>query len=276
MTDYDCCGLIRRNRNREQSNEEETEPTSSPHIVGNQRRSGGRVSGRGGDRNSSNLLPSSLNSPEQQQSPQDTQRKKFLETYSLAAQMLKNIKISENDKENLENLKKEFMNSGFVYTMTATNPEKFLQGAKEGDCSTLARAYVKIAQEYFGIKDVKTCSKSGDFFVPNGGEVLDMNKATGNVDNGKHWVFTNHYWVESPIGTIDLLFLGREVNQSQWIDKTGEDKEDGIDYRSFKDYKVYEANYMSQTLGDKYATDLNGAQKGKKAADEKMKALFKK
>jgi hypothetical protein len=210
----------------------------------------------------------------QQQSQQEDRRKKFLETYPIAAQILKNIKISENDKENLENLRNAFIHSGFIYTMTTTNPENFLKGATEGDCKTLAEAYVKIAKEYFDILDVKIGSKSKDFFVPGGGKVLDLNNATGNVDNGKHWVFTNHYWVESPIGTIDLLFLGQEVNRSQWIDQTGKDQEDGIEYRIFGDYKVYQANFMAATLADKYATDIEEAKKGKKAADDKVKALF--
>lgn len=149
--------------------------------------------------------------PMENELDKNAQREKFLKDYPLAAKMLKNIKIGENHKETLEALKKEFMNSGFVYTMTSTHPDNFLKGTKEGDCSTLAKAYVKIAKEYLGIENVKIGSKKGDFFFPNGGKVLDTNNATGNVDNGTHWVFTNHYWVESPFSTIDLLFLGNPV-----------------------------------------------------------------
>jgi hypothetical protein len=220
-----------------------------------------------------------LNAPTQEESQpmeneldKDAQREKFLKDYPQATKMLKNIKIGEDDNKNLEILKQEFMNSGFIYTMTATHPDNFLKGTKkEGDCSTLAKAYVKIAQEYLSIKSVKIGSKSGDFFVPHGGKVLDVNNATGNVDNGEHWVFTNHYWVESPIGNIDLLFLGQEVNQSQWIDKTEEGNEDAINYRIFGDYKVYDANFMAKTLADKYATNLDAAQQGKEAAEAALK-----
>jgi hypothetical protein len=205
--------------------------------------------------------------PDRTEIEKKAQREKFLKDYPAAAKMLKDIKIGENDNKSLETLKKEFMKSGFTYSMAPTNPDKFLSGAKEGDCSTLARAYVKIAKEYLGIESVKIGYKSGDFFVPSGGKVLDQNQATGNVDNGKHWVFTNHYWVESPIGTIDLLFLGQEVNQSQWIDKTGEGNEDGIDYRTFGEYKVYDSNFMSANLADKYATNRDEAETGKKKAE---------
>ena len=221
-----------------------------------------------------------LNAPTQEESKpiqneldKNAQREKFLKDYPKAAKMLENIKIGENNK-NLETLKQEFIKSGFVYSMAPTSPDDFLKGTKQdGDCSTLAKAYVKIANEYLGIENVKVDSKREDFFVPNGGKVLDMNKATGNVDKGKHWVFTNHYWVESPIGTIDLLFLGQEVNQSQWIDKTGEGKQGEVEYRIFKDHKVYESNYM--TLADRYATDLDEAQKGSKEAAEAAEAAMR-
>lgn len=261
------------NEQQEQSKSKRKLPTTP---------SRGASSSRSGDEYSPNLIQGNslgnipVNAPapkepkpiENELDKKAQQRETFLEKYPYAAEMLKNIDIDESDKENLEALKREFMESGFVYTMNATSADKFLNGTKkEGDCSTLANAYVKIAQEYLGIESVKVTSKSGDFFVPNGGSVLDMNNATGNVDNGRHWVFTNHYWVESPIGTIDLLFLGQKVNPGEWINKTGEGKENEIEYRIFKNYKVYDANYMAQTLADKYATDLNEAQKGKVSAE---------
>ncbi len=224
-----------------------------------------------------------LNAPTQKQSnpiqnelDKKEQRKQFLKDYPLAAKMVKNIKIGENDKKSLETLTKEFINSGFVYTMAPTNPDTFLKGTKkEGDCSTLAKAYIKVAKEYLGIDNVKLGYKKGDFFVPHGGKVLDTNQATGNVDNGKHWVFANHYWVESPIGNIDLLFLGQVVNQSQWINKTNEGKEDEIEYRIFGDYKVYDADFMAVNLAKKYATDLDEAKQGKEAAEAAMKSKLK-
>ncbi|MEH2247658.1 hypothetical protein [Nostoc sp.] len=235
-----------------------------------QQKDKGKARQQEGSQGSSNDLGESA-----QRQSDEQNRKKFLEDYPLAAKMLKNIDIGENEKKNLETLKKEFMNSGFVYTMNATHEDRFLNNTKkEGDCSTLARAYVKIAKEYLGIDNVKIGCKSGDFFVPNGGKVLDMNNTTGNVDNGKHWVFTKHYWVESPIGNIDLLFLGQEANKSQWIDKTGKDKEHEIDYDIFGDYRVYEANVMGK-IAERYATDLNEAKKGKKAEAAAMMAVLK-
>ncbi len=222
----------------------------------------------------------SLNAPRQGQSKsienqpdKNAQREKFCKDYPKAVEMLKSIKIGDDDTKNLRALIEIFMGSGFVYTMTAKSAETFLKGNKEGDCSTLARAYEKIAKEYLGIEDVKTVSKNEEFFVPNGGRVLDANQAKGNVDNGQHWVFTNHYWVESPIGDIDLLFLGQAVNKSQWIEKTGEGVDEGIEYRQFGDYRVYESNQMGETLAGRYATNRDEAREGK-AAQEAAEAAF--
>jgi hypothetical protein len=67
-----------------------------------------------------------------------------------------------------------------------------------------------------------------------------------------------------------LLFLGQAVDKSKWIDKTGEGNEDGIEYRTFGDYKVYDFNFMSANLADKYATNIDEAEEGKKKAEEAL------
>lgn len=205
-----------------------------------------------------------------EETSEEQQKERFLKDYPLAAEMVENITKKDNNGHLVE-LKERFMNSGFIYDMTPTTPEDFLKGNKKnGDCSTLAKAYVKIAQEYFGHQDVKTSFKMGDFFVPGGGKVLDENGATGNVDKGNHWVFTSHYWVKTPRGTIDLLFLGQEVDQKNWVDKTGEGKIDGEEYRTFGERTVYQANYMASTLADKYSTDKRKAFTGRKQAEAEM------
>lgn len=208
------------------------------------------------------------------QKVQDEQSKKFLNDYPLAAKMVKGIAKKDNN-DHLAVLMRRFMESDFVYDMTPTTPDDFLKGTKKnGDCSTLARAYVKIAQEYFGHEDVKVCSKIGDFFVPEGGKVLDANGATGNVDNGQHWVFTSHYWVNTPIGTIDLLFLGQEVDQNKWVDKTEDGKlSDELEYRKFGSNTVYVANYMASTLAEKYSTNKEIALEGRQQAEDAIANL---
>lgn len=195
---------------------------------------------------------------------------KFLEKYPNTTDLLNGINLDEKDGECLKKLKENFVNSKFEYTMATTNVEAFLSGKRDGDCKTLAETFKKIAHECLGIKSVKLGYKGKDFFIPNGGKVLDSKGLTGNVDNGKHWVFTNHYWVESPIGNIDLLFLGKEVSESKWIDKTGEGKEGEIEYRTFDKYKVYMSNY--DTLMNRYATNFEVAQMGQEAASASIAA----
>lgn len=204
---------------------------------------------------------------------QPTPKVEFCEKYTYAAKMVSEIDQHNyaSHKEILKALKEQFIKSQFQYTMRSTSPDAFLNGKMDGDCSTLAKAYIKIAEEYYGIKGVKLGYKDNDFFVPDGGKVLGA-KETGNVDNGKAWVFTNHYWIESEIGAIDLLFLGKAVDQNQWVNKTSEGELDGIEYREFGDHTVYTANYMS--LGNRYATDLEKAKAGMEAAaEEACKAI---
>ncbi|WP_110988610.1 hypothetical protein [Acaryochloris thomasi] len=202
------------------------------------------------------------------------EREKFLQDYPVAAKMVEQINETDPQKS-LQALKEAFLKSGFTYSMAATAPEAFLKGRKDGDCSTLARAYVKIAHEYFGIENLEVCSKTKDFFVPGGGKVLDQNNATGNVDGGKHWVFTSHYWVDSPIGSIDLLFLGKAANESAWIDQTDEGGVDEIGYREFGKYRVYEAKYTGSSIADRYATDLAAAKEGQESSKADLEAMSK-
>ncbi|MGF1603232.1 MAG: hypothetical protein GFH24_608438n49 [Chloroflexi bacterium AL-N5] len=229
---------------------------------------------READRRESRQEGRELISPEQGIS---IQRENFLKNYPLAAQMVKNIQINDSDPSiALISLKDKFMESGFIYTMAATHPDAFLKGMKkEGDCSTLAKAYAKIAQDYFGIKTVKVRSKTEDFFVPGGGKVLDQNNARGNVNNGEHWAFTSHYWVDTPIGSIDLLFLGKPVNESSWEGQTGNGEEDGIEYRDFGDYRVHEARYTGASIANRYATDLADAKAEQKASEKEMAEMAK-
>jgi hypothetical protein len=198
---------------------------------------------------------------------------KFLEKYPKTVDLLQNINLDGNDGECLKQLKENFANSKFEYTMAMTNVEAFLSGKRDGDCKTLATTFQKIAHECLGIKSVKVGYKGKDFFIPNGGKVLDTKGLTGNVDNGKHWAFTNHYWVESSIGNIDLLFLGQEVDQNKWIDQTDEGKEGEIEYRTFGKHKVYMSNF--DTITNRYATDLDAAKSGQKEAWDAIKSRTK-
>jgi hypothetical protein len=92
-----------------------------------------------------------LNAPTQERSELDrkeldrnAQRDKFLKDYPEAAKMLKSIKTDENDKESLETLKKEFMKSGFTYTMAINNPDAFLRGKKKGIAELLPMPMLKL------------------------------------------------------------------------------------------------------------------------------------
>jgi hypothetical protein len=161
--------------------------------------------------------------------------------------------------------------------MASTSPTEFLNGKKHGDCSTLAKSFVIIAKEYFGISGIDTNSK-GSFGVAGGGLVLDVNGATGNVNDGvndgAHWAFTSHTWVVGPDRDRDMLFRGANVNPGAWIDAGDEGEEDGISYREFAGLgggRVYTYRSVTSTLGNRYTINLQVA---KGAVEEDQQAML--
>ncbi|GAF84202.1 unnamed protein product, partial [marine sediment metagenome] len=201
----------------------------------------------------------------------------FLELYPNAADLVADIDVNGTPTAILDALVNKYLNSGFVYDMAATTPQDFLGGNRRGDCSTLAKSFVIIAQEYFDIQGISHTSKS-NFGIANGGLVLDANGATGNVDDGNHWAFTSHTWVVGPDRDRDLLFRGATVNPGSWIDQADEGVEEGIEYRSFGGIgggRVYPYRQMGSTLANKYTTDLQLAKGGKAEDEAAMEEAFK-
>jgi hypothetical protein len=73
-----------------------------------------------------------------------------------------------------------------------------------GDCRTLCTEFVDVAQNCFGI--AATVNHAGnDVFVAGGGPIIG-DARTGNVSNGAHWYFTEHYVVNSGGTRYDVLF----------------------------------------------------------------------
>ncbi|WP_254923766.1 DUF4157 domain-containing protein [Pseudanabaena sp. SR411] len=207
------------------------------------------------------------------------ERQAFLDTYSMAATLVNGIDVNGTETQVLDQLVQNYINrSGFAYDMTPTSPTEFLNGKKFGDCSTLSKSFVIIAKEYFGISGIDTSSK-GSFGVAGGGLVLDVNGATGNVNDGvndgAHWAFTSHTWVVGPDRDRDILFRGATVNPSVWIDAGSEGEEDGIPYREFAGLgggRVYTYRNVTSTLGNRYTIDLQTA---KGAVEEDKQEMLK-
>ncbi|MEO1126844.1 MAG: DUF4157 domain-containing protein, partial [Cyanobacteria bacterium J06639_16] len=213
-----------------------------------------------------------------------TARDTFLETYPHAGDLVQGIDVtSTNETQVLDDLVdnyKDLSKSKFTYDMTPTTPQDFLKGSMlSGDCSTLAKSFEMIAKGYFGVSGISTETK-GNFGIAGGGAVLDKGGATGNVNDngvdGAHWAFTSHTWVVGPDRDRDMLFKGATVDQSGWLDATGnEGKEDGIDYKEYAGLgggRVYTYRNVTSKLGNRYTLDLDTA---KGAAEEDKQEMLK-
>jgi hypothetical protein len=201
------------------------------------------------------------------------EREIFLQTYPAAKSLVSGINPDGTETEILNALANNFSTkSGFTYTMTQVSPEAFLKGTAQGDCNTLSRSFVIIATDYFGIGGIGIGSKGKEFGVPGPHLVIDSAGSTGNVDNGGHWAFTSHTWVVGPDKDRDILFRGADLDQSNWIDKTGDGVQDGIPYRLFETLgggRVYD-NKLFGPLATRYTTSLETAQGSQAKIQEEL------
>lgn len=135
-------------------------------------------------------------------------KQQFLKNYSLAKELVHNIDDKLPQDKILGQLLQNFGKIDFKYTMVNKSHERFLQGAKEGDCQTLARAFKAVAQEYFGITNINI-GKISEPFLSEAGKIPHKGcEANCNFDDGKQgWFFQNHYWAESNGKVYDVLFL---------------------------------------------------------------------
>jgi hypothetical protein len=79
-----------------------------------------------------------------------------------------------------------------------------------GDCATLTSMFLNVATNDLHIAKLKKVDWEPDqekIFVPGGGRIVDPDRGTGNMDNGRHWMFKDHHWVEKTGSkAYDVLF----------------------------------------------------------------------
>ncbi len=139
-------------------------------------------------------------------------KQKFLQEYSLAKTLVNGIDDTLPQDKILEQLFKNFVNIQFQYTMVSKSPETLLKGSPEGDCQTLARAFKKVAEEYFGIEKVTIESIAKPFLSEAGLTPYQGKKP--NCDDGKRWFFQNHYWASWNGKIYDVLFLSNKRTEA--------------------------------------------------------------
>ncbi|MDZ7952609.1 hypothetical protein [Nostoc sp. DedQUE09] len=139
-------------------------------------------------------------------------KQKFLQEYSLAKTLVNGIDDTLPQDKILEQLFKNFGNIQFQYTMVSKSPETLLKGSPEGDCQTLARAFKKVAEEYFGIEKITVESIAKPFLSEAG--VTPYQGKKPNCDDGKRWFFQNHYWASWNGKIYDVLFLSNKRTEA--------------------------------------------------------------
>ncbi|MEC4813376.1 MAG: hypothetical protein SAK29_08910 [Scytonema sp. PMC 1069.18] len=146
-------------------------------------------------------------------------KEQFLKNYPLANQLIAGIDEKAPAQKILENLFNNFKNIDFHYTMVSKSHTTLLEGTREGDCQTLARAFKAIAEEYFGIQDIKIDSIRKPFLSEAG--KTPYRGREPNCDNGKRWFFQNHYWAVWNGQVFDVLFL---THNKPTVDMARQDK----------------------------------------------------
>ena len=139
-------------------------------------------------------------------------KQKFLQEYSLAKTLVNGIDDTLPQDKILEQLFKNFVNIQFQYTMVSKSPETLLKGSPEGDCQTLARAFKKVAEEYFSIEKITIESIAKPFLSEAGTTPYQGKKP--NCDDGKRWFFQNHYWASWNGKIYDVLFLSNKRTEA--------------------------------------------------------------
>lgn len=132
-------------------------------------------------------------------------KQQFLSNYSVAKELVQGIDESLAQDQILEQLLQNFKKISFKYTMSYKQGTTLLKGTREGDCRTLAEAFQTVAQEYFGIQDIKI-EQIKKPFLSEADETFYQGRKR-NCDNGKRWFFQNHYWATWNGKIYDVLFL---------------------------------------------------------------------
>jgi hypothetical protein len=138
-------------------------------------------------------------------------KQQFLSNYTVAKELVEGIEenlAQDQPDKILDQLLQNFQKISFKYTMSYKQGTTLLKGTREGDCKTLAEAFQTVAQEYFGIADIKIEQIKKPFLSEANDTVYQGRKR--NCDQGKRWFFENHYWVTWNGKIYDILFLSNK------------------------------------------------------------------
>ncbi|OUL23130.1 hypothetical protein BV372_30210 [Nostoc sp. T09] len=159
--------------------------------------------------------------PQASQNSLADKKQKFLQDYQVANELVKGIDETLPQEKILEILFNNFEKIGFKYTMVSKSHENLLKGTKEGDCQTLARAFKKVAEEYFFIENINIESTAKPFLSEAGKTKYEGRGKEPNCDDGKRWFFQNHYWAVWNNKIYDVLFLSHkkaEADMARQVD----------------------------------------------------------
>jgi hypothetical protein len=153
-------------------------------------------------------------------SPERVESYRSANPKGIVPKLLEGIEAAKPDSAVLVDLLEAFRKVGFDYNMSNTETKRFLAGdTKSGDCQTLVRAFVEVAQG-IGIADAKVIAGDRNFGIFEGPPRVTIDGKSGNCDRGTKWVFDDHYWVEAAGGVYDVLFGTVEVNKKGWVKQT--------------------------------------------------------
>ena len=162
-----------------------------------------------------NLIVQRAPQAEQEKENNITPRQnKFIEDYSLARELIKDIEpslASSDPNKLLFQLMSNFEKINFTYTRSKSPPgEDLLKGNRTGDCQTLATAFQLVAEGYFGVKGIELRNVKDNFLI---NQTIEAPYAEGkpNCDQGKKWFFDNHHWAEYQGTVYDVLFQSNQL-----------------------------------------------------------------
>jgi hypothetical protein len=140
-----------------------------------------------------------------------------------------------------------FKRRDFTYNFTSS-----ASWGNAGDCTTLAREFIELARDVFGIP-MSMKSDTGGFLIPGGRRIVNKDDQLGNIDEGKFWYFAEHTWVEWAGKQIDVLFgqLG-VVSHQKGVTVTYD--ENGMPTYEVGGFKFYHKDGATSQL-DGYTSD---------------------
>jgi len=148
----------------------------------------------------------------------------------------------------IEMLFRKFQRFDFTYSMNASGYDAVVKN-KRGDCKGLCNLFQVIAAKEFGIAVV--VDSNAFTYLTMGEQTIDPS-ASGNCDDGMHWFFQNHFWVNYNGTQYDLLFGKKRNPAAAWMIKfksvAGKEGEHESTSLEFPDARVRENRACDTSL----------------------------